>query len=1355
MAIAPQRTTIGIRRHFTTEGVDPYEAVTWERRDARITNYRDGSVAFEQLGVEVPSGWSLNATNILAQKYFRGTPGTAEREWSLKQVADRVVDTITRWGIDDGYFDDPAEAEIFRDELKHLIVTQRAAFNSPVWFNIGVRGVPQQASACFILSVDDSMDSILNWYTEEGVIFKGGSGAGVNLSRIRASMERLKGGGTASGPVSFMRGADASAGTIKSGGKTRRAAKMVILDVDHPDIADFIWCKALEERKARVLRDAGFDMDLDGTDSFSIQYQNANNSVRVTDEFMQAVLDDADWALTARVGGETLARVPARDLFRQIAHAAWECADPGLQFDTTINRWHTAPNAGRINGSNPCFPGSALVHTDKGMIAFSELVARVNAGEELGVYTHDATNTDQPADRVEITAPEAFMITGLNDVVRLRFANGMELRCTPGHRIFTVNRGFVEAQELTVEDQVKVLDVAAPAVAADLGLPVAGDADADRTEGAHGDELGLPDRWSDGLAHYLGWLVGGGSTSGMTTSTVYASAEDRDEILPRHAELLERINGGRRLKVFESPDGTAQLRLARRPFKRFLEALGVGSVTGPHKRVPWSVLQAPPEAASAFLRGLFDADGRAVVDSDSGPYVGLTSISVELLRDVQKLLGTFGVTSRIAMVHDAGEGSSTSEGRAGRRAGYGRHAGYDLRITSGSLVRFAEHVGFGLSRKAALLGEAVLSTGGFADVACTTSLVERVDDGVELTYNLSEPRNHSYVVDGIVVRNCSEYMHLDNSACNLASVNLLKFLEDDGSFDVEGFRAAVEVVFTAQEILVGNADYPTDKIAENSRRYRQLGIGYANLGALLMAQGMAYDSDGGRAWAAAITALLTGHAYATSARTAARMGPFAGFHADAEAMLRVLRMHRAEAANIDEELVPPELLSAAQEAWDTAVELAEVHGVRNAQASVLAPTGTIGLLMDCDTTGIEPDLGLVKTKKLVGGGTMAIVNQTVPRALTRLGYSPEQVEDIVAYIDEHKSIVGAPHLATAHLPVFACSMGDNTIHYGGHIKMMGAVQPFISGAISKTINMPEDVTVDDVEQLHIDAWRLGLKAVAIYRDNCKVAQPLSTTKKAGRPVEGGDTAPAGSDAEARARQVAARIAELEAALAREQTRTAEPLVVGAVRERLPRRRKSNTFSFRVADCEGYVTVGEYEDGRPGEVFMKVSKQGSTLAGIMDAFSIAISLGLQHGVPLATFVRKYTNMRFEPAGITDGPDLRVATSSVDYIFRRLALDYMSRTEREDLGVLSTAERMQPTLPGVEEAATRDEELVEDTGLSSVPPSKLADVAPPAGGAQALVRPEQRDAPLCYQCGMVMQRAGSCYVCSSCGTTSGCS
>lgn len=942
MALAPEHSVLGITRHFTAEGADPYDSVEWERRDARLTDYRDGSVAFEQLDIEVPASWTQNATNILAQKYFRGTPGTPERESSLRQVVARIVNTITEWGRADGYFVDPAEAETFRAELTHLLITQKAAFNSPVWFNIGVDGVPQQASACFILSVDDTMDSILNWYSEEGRIFKGGSGAGVNLSRIRGSAEGLGGGGTASGPVSFMRGADASAGTIKSGGKTRRAAKMVILDADHPDVADFVWCKAREEHKARALEAAGFDMSLDGADIHSVQYQNANNSVRVTDEFMQAVIDDADWDLTARADGTVIETVKARWLMRQVAEASWQCADPGIQFDTTINRWHTAANTGPINASNPC----------------------------------------------------------------------------------------------------------------------------------------------------------------------------------------------------------------------------------------------------------------------------------------------------------------------------------------------------------------------------------------------------------------SEYMHLDNSACNLASLNLLKFLtggEDVNGFDVEGFSHSVQVLFTAQEILVGNADYPTEAIAANARAFRQLGIGYANLGALLMTLGMAYDSDAGRTVAASLTALMTGESYRTSAQLAARMGPFAGFEENREPMLRVLDQHRSAAADIDESLAPPAILEAAQRAWDDACDRAGEAGVRNAQASVLAPTGTIGLLMDCDTTGIEPDLGLVKFKRLVGGGTMSFVNRSVPRALRNLGYDDAAVDAIVAHIDEHHTAAGAPGLDPAHLPVFACSLGADPIHYLGHIKMMGAVQPFLSGAISKTVNLPEEATIEEIELLLIESWRLGLKAVALYRDNCKVAQPLSAGDGSGEAAPGA-AAPATTIVE----------------------RVVEEIVQEPVRERLPRSRASRTFEFRVADCKGFVTVGEYEDGRPGEIFVRVSKQGSTLAGIMDAFAISLSHGLQYGVPLTAFVEAFVGMRFEPAGMTDDSDIRIANSLMDYLFRKLAVMYLSLDERTALGILTTGERTQPTLPGVEEhvtATTQGSDIPPDP--PTVPsPSELvaqldlgADKAPIEPAAER--RGSAADAPFCMTCGVPMQRAGACYVCGDCGTTSGCS
>ena len=1265
-------------RHFSKEGTHPFDEVEWETRDAVIPNFKEGGNAFEQRGVEFPVGWSQNATNIVAQKYFRGPLGAPERESSVRQLVSRVVDTIRGWGEKNRYFATDQDAQVFADELTHLLVNQKAAFNSPVWFNVGVPDTPQQCSACqpygalvstpdglipigklveenrvgakvhdaggvtsivatkangvkdvlrihtksghqldvtgdhlvwrsqggagsfvpaeelrvgdklqwhrrdsfgdgeidlievaeaalvgwlqsdgsvgqdegaegsptieaitvnederrwvgealdrvfpmvhrneriqathdegvecrrirlygnvlesfidkwglrargvdlevperfftaplpvvaaylrsifqaegyvrvhessglvafdmvseklvrgvqqllarfgvfsrvsfkrdprftqkgcwhlaignvgdqvlfeaeigfvdarktdkldvaidrqgmatrdtkrleidrieplgpmdvydiqtesgeylsgnlrvhncFILAVDDHMSSILNWYVEEGTIFKGGSGSGINLSKIRSSKEGLAGGGTASGPVSFMRGADASAGTIKSGGKTRRAAKMVILNVDHPDVRDFIWCKAVEERKARVLRDAGFDMDLDGKDSHSTQYQNANNSVRVTDEFMRAFEQDQDWKLKAVLTGDTVETTRARDLMRDIAQAAWECADPGMQYDTTINEWHTCPASGRINGSNPC----------------------------------------------------------------------------------------------------------------------------------------------------------------------------------------------------------------------------------------------------------------------------------------------------------------------------------------------------------------------------------------------------------------SEYMHLDNSACNLASLNLMKFIDEEGTFNVGDFRHAVEVVFTAQEIVVGESSYPTDKIAENARAYRQLGLGYANLGALLMARGLAYDSDAGRAWAGAITALMTGHAYRTSARVSEAMGPFEGYEPNADAMLRVMRKHREAADEIDGDLVPEGLLSAAKHSWDEAVSLGEQHGYRNSQATVLAPTGTIGLMMDCDTTGIEPELALVKTKKLVGGGTMQFVNRTVPRALERLGYDAAEVDDIVGYIAEHNQVTDAPHLKAEHRSVFDTAMGDASIHYMGHVRMMGAAQPFISGAISKTVNMPEHVTVEEVEQLFVESWKLGLKAVAIYRDNCKVAQPMSADKKKTAVVPGSEEA-------------------------------GEPQTLPwSAKKRLPRSRPAITTSFRVGDAEGYITAGSYPDDGLGEIFLKASKQGSTLSGIMDAFSIAVSVGLQYGVPLEDYASKFINMKFEPSGMTDDADIRFASSIVDFVFRRLALDHLPPEKREALGIRSIEERK---VEAAEKMAAPEESVEETTPVEE---------APIRASEGAVVRPielisgptaKELDAPLCYQCGSKMQPAGSCYVCGSCGSTSGCS
>jgi ribonucleoside-diphosphate reductase alpha chain len=1319
---------LAFRRHFTKEGVHPFDEVEWETRDAVIPNYKEGGNAFEQRGVEFPRSWSQNATNIVAQKYFRGHLRTPQRESSVRQLVGRVVDAIKGWGEKDGYFATEQDARIFGEELAHILVTQKAAFNSPVWFNIGVPNTPQQAAACYILSVDDEMTSILNWYVEEGIIFKGGSGSGVNLSRIRSSKETLAGGGTASGPVSFMRGADASAGTIKSGGKTRRAAKMVILNVDHPDVEDFIWCKAVEERKARVLAEAGFDMDLDGKDSHSTQYQNANNSIRVTDEFMGAYLDDRDWKLKAVTTDDTLRTLRARDLMRQIAKAAWECADPGMQYDTIINDWHTAPASGRINASNPCFTGDMRVHTDRGLIRFVDLIKRVADGETFEVYTHDITNPESRSRAVQLSKPTQFMVTGVKEILGLRFNDGREVRCTPNHRFWTRNRGWVRADELSAQDEVQVLDQPTPPLMADHRLPVASDWGAYVVKGDWSRQLNLPEKWDEDFAHYLGWLVGDGSISGNTVTTVYGSREDQEEILPKHLEMLTRINGGRAPQPSVQENGTIQLRLSRRPLARFFEALGAKPGKAATKEVPWSIFEAPKEIVQAFLRGLFDADGCVSENRNGTRYVGLGSKSSQLLAGVQMLLGALGIRGRIYEIKTdpSRRGFTYTRKKDGLTVQYGSGGMFDLRVAGEGVPLFLGLVGFSLSRKELSLASMVEGHRVYKKPG-TVRMASRESDGFETTYNLTEPLNHSYLVNGTIVANCSEYMHLDNSACNLASLNLLRFIDGDGNFDIAAFRHAVEIVFTAQEILVGNSSYPTEKIERNAKAFRQLGLGYANLGALLMARGLPYDSDGGRAWAGAITALMTGHAYATSARVAEKMGPFAGYAPNRDAMLRVMRKHRAAAEEIDGELVPEGLLSAAKKAWDEAIALGTEHGYRNAQASVLAPTGTIGLMMDCDTTGIEPDLALVKTKKLVGGGTMQIVNQTVPRALQRLGYTDEQARDIVDYIAEHNSVADAPHLNAEHYPVFDTSMGDQAIHYMGHVKMMAAVQPFISGAISKTVNMPEDVTVEEVEEMFVEGWRLGLKAVAIYRNASKVAQPLS--------------------ADSKKKQAAVSVVEEE---------ELPPQLPWSEKKRLPRSRPARTISFSVAGAEGYVTTGEYPDDGLGEIFLKVSKQGSTLSGVMDAFSIAVSVGLQYGVPLEDYVSKFINMKFEPSGMTDDPEVRFASSLVDYVFRRLALDYLPPEKRAELGISSVSERKAAngieggTASAAETPATGGEPVAGTR--PSMPASTVAPVGEAPGGRREL---KVLDAPLCYSCGSKMQPSGSCYVCSSCGSTSGCS
>jgi ribonucleoside-diphosphate reductase alpha chain len=949
-ARAPKRLTV--QRVYTTPGVHPYDEIEWEKRDVVQQNWKTGETVFEQHGVEFPKSWSENASTIVTTKYFRGQQGTDARETGLKQVIDRVVGAYVKAAVEHGYMDEK-NAEVFEAELTYMLVNQYFAFNSPVWFNVGTAS-PQQVSACFILSVDDSMDSILNWYREEGFIFKGGSGAGLNLSRIRSSKEYLSSGGTASGPVSYMRGADASAGTIKSGGATRRAAKMVVLDVDHPDIVEFIDTKAREEDKIRALRDAGFDMDLGGKDIVSVQYQNANNSVRVSDEFMRAVESGDAFGLKARTTGETVEEVDARELFHRIATAAWECADPGMQYDDTINDWHTNPTTGRITASNPC----------------------------------------------------------------------------------------------------------------------------------------------------------------------------------------------------------------------------------------------------------------------------------------------------------------------------------------------------------------------------------------------------------------SEYMSLDNTACNLASLNLMKFLNADNTFDYEAFAKAVEVVITAMEISIAFGDFPTEAIDKNTREFRQLGIGYANLGALLMAKGLAYDSAEGRALAASITAVMTGQSYLRSAEIAGVVGPYAGYAVNEEGHKRVMRKHRDAALNLVEAVsgkadnfVAKGMVAVNFDAepiadfalalWEKGLKVGAKNGWRNAQASVLAPTGTIGFMMDCDTTGIEPDFALVKFKKLVGGGSMQIINTQVPAALRSLGYSESDILTIEAYILDKGNVVGAPGLAAEHYNVFDCAIGDRQIEAMGHVRMMAATQPFLSGAISKTVNLPETATVEEVADIYMQSWKLGLKATAVYRDSCKVGQPLSD----GKAKDKGETR---TDGDAVAVEPEVRIVEVPR------------------RERLPRTRSAVQTSFSVGGADGYMTTGQYPDGRLGEVFLKMSKQGSTMAGMMDAFSVVTSIALQYGVPLETLVAKFTNQRFEPAGLTDDPDVRMAQSILDYVFRRLALDYLDFDARSAYGIFTTPERLAAQENGgvyePVEPVAQDEVSVKG-GTVAAPVAVPVGVHADAHADLLAIRAkaEKENAPVCETCGTAeyQQRAGSCYACRGCGNTTGCS
>ncbi|TSC68635.1 MAG: ribonucleoside-diphosphate reductase alpha chain [Parcubacteria group bacterium Gr01-1014_66] len=1314
-----QSVKLAIKRVFTKEGMHPFDQVKWKKVSIMVRGSGMNTTA-EERELEFPEFWSENACSIAGSKYFRGRIGSPERESSAKQMIARVVETIRNWGLQFKHLYDEEQADIFADELTHILLHQKAAFNSPVWFNVGIAEKPQ-CSACFLLAVEDNMESILEWVSTEGLIFKGGSGSGVNLSPLRSSKETLSAGGRSSGPVAFMRGADSVAGMIASGGSTRRAAKMVVLNIDHPDIMLFIRCKAEEEKKVRALIEAGYEMyDLNNPAWNSVQYQNANNSVRVTDEYMAAVEHDEVWMTRYVTTGAVVEEYRARDLMRAIAQAAWESGDPGIQYDTTINRWHTCPNSGRITTSNPCFTGNTLVSTDRGLIRFDALYERFQSGEKIRVFTHNSTSKEYTQELMSVTRPTDVMMTGIHDIYRLVFSNGAEVRATKNHRFFTRNRGMVAAEELRPEDEIVIATQPLLFECASLALHLN-----EALIFAHGwggratkmhEPVKIPTVWTVPFAHYVGYLVGDGSIRAASgpqsrtsnASVVFGTQEEAHELTPQFIQLFQDWGVGGYSLIM--PNGTLQLRTNRTPIVRMLEQIGVSSKKAPYKVVPHAIFQAPQSIQSAFLRGLFTADG-CVYDGATHRYVGLGSASKELLQGVQQLLLVQGVFSRISQIRHADATSSFSYIRQdGTNIVYKSHPSYDLRISSRSIAHFKERIGFLTTKKQNKLANLVTRHEFHHTEENRVHLKEMRYEGQEFTYNLTEPKNHSYIANGFVVANCSEYLHIDNSACNLASLNLLTYLNQDGTFNVRAFIHAVDIMILAQEIIVDGSSYPTEKIGKNAHAFRELGLGYANLGALLMAWGYPYDSDAARHSAAAITALLTGEAYRYSAEIARRMAPYEGYLENKEPQLHVINMHRDALNRVRPGLVADRaIFDAARRAWDDALILGKRHGVRNSQISLIAPTGTIALMMDCATTGIEPEFALVKMKKLVGGGTMKFVNTTVPQALEKLGYRTEERAEILSYLEQHGTVEGAPHLKEDHLAVFDCAVkpaaGNRVISWQGHVKMVAAAQPFLSGAISKTFNMPAETSVEEIMDAYMMGWKLGLKAFAVYRDGSKAAQPLTTF---------GSKGGAKKDA------------------------------LQPVRRHLPLTRPSETHKFSIAGHEGFLTYSMYEDGTLGEIFIRMSKQGSTLAGLIDAFAIGISIALQYGVPLKSMARRFSYSRFEPAGYTMNPAIQVATSITDYIFRYLALRFLSEADLDELGIRSPAKEL-TTDTAEKEGSDEGEKRAFRFSPSGAP------VAINPNGPESM-RIVYADS-VCRACGGMLIQTGTCKTCIQCGTSTG--
>ena len=1351
-----------IDRVFSQEGENPFDSVEWETRDAVIKSHK-GAIVFEQKDVQFPVLWSGLASNVVASKYFYGdlksagaSPEQGGRERSLRQLIHRVTRTIADWGTAQGYFATPADGERFYDELTWLCLHQYGAFNSPVWFNVGLHHqygvrdsggkrihgwnrdegqvtpvdpyVQPQASACFIISVGDSIDDIWQLMGESARLFKFGSGVGADWSQLRSSREKLSGGGTPSGPVSFMKVQDATGGTIKSGGKTRRAAIMQTLKVWHPDIMEFVTAKQEEEKKAWALIEQGYDGSFNGPAYGSIAFQNVNQSVRVTDDFMQAALARQRYGLKAVRTGKIIDEVNAHELLHLIAEGTYVCGDPGVQYEDTIQRWHTVKNSGPINSSNPCVTGDALVATDAGLQRIDSLLGETPRVTGLDGKEHRATRVIE---------------TGVKPVYRLRTRSGFELKLTADHRVWTENRGDVPAAELTLEDFVRLQPAPFGAGALD-----------------------------EDLATYIGLLLGDGCLADNTGAAAQTLPLTRNKqlewgVAEKAAETLNRFEQSRsRYEASVRETATSAKATCCAPNVIALASeYAVLDEGGEGKRLTPAAMKLDRASTSALLRGLFTADGTVVDVGEKTQYVALDSTSEELLRQVQLLLLSFGIKAKLyrnrrALSGKSGVGltSLMPDGKGGVRE-HPVQQTHSLRITRTGRIAFEQEIGFmPESCKAERLRALNLRVSAHRD-----ALTDRVQSlellGEEVVYDLTEPVTDHFVANGVAVHNCSEYMHVDNSACNLASLNLRKFQREDGSFDVARFRAASRVFITAMEILVDNAGYPSALIARNSHDFRPLGLGYANLGALLMAMGLPYDSNEGRAVAGAITAIEHCEAYARSAEIAAnpQIGPFPAYAKNAESMLDVMRMHRDAVGQIHPSC-PSYLIEAAQASAERMVALGERYGYRNAQATVLAPTGTIAFMMDCDTTGIEPDIALVKYKLLAGKGEgmLKIVNQTVRTALARLGYAEKQRQAILEYIDQNDTIEGAPGLKPEHLAVFDCAFkpfkGTRAIGYNGHIRMMAACQPFISGAISKTVNMPEDSTAEDIRDVYVEGWRLGLKAVAIYRENSKRSQPLSTS-------QGGNTKGKTAAGDGVASAEAPTIADEPAA-----ERVIEKIVYKPARKRLPDERPSLTHKFSIAGHEGYLHIGLYPDTKmPGEIFITMAKEGSTISGMMDAFATSISIALQYGVPLEDLCAKFSHMRFEPSGFTNNRWIPIAKSIMDYIFRYLSLKFLGMERGEpaehpadpvaaEVSAAGPAlDEQQMEIPFVKPVAEPDG-LVGATVEAFMKAAERAEAA--AGERPAAAFQNQADAPACPNCGSITVRAGSCYSCPNCGSTSGC-